>query len=170
MEPEFVMVHNMEEVLFDSTLQKCMMKNVIMKIPDYCTPERQMSFDTLVGKTLTSVKVSKGDEEIVFVCDNGDQFMLWHEQDCCERVTVDDICGDWEEILNSPILKAEETTNTPDGFVDPYLPKGPECSYTDSYTWTFYRITTMLGRVVIRWYGTSNGYYSERVSFCKLVP
>lgn len=146
-------------------------KRTHMKIPDYCTPEREMNFGVLVGKTLTEVRGSKGDDEIVFVCADGDQFMLWHEQDCCENVTVDDICGEWAEILNSPILMAEETSNTPEGFVDPYAQKeNEEHYYRDSYTWTFYRITTMLGQVVIRWYGTSNGYYSERVSFCKLVP
>jgi len=139
-----------------------------MRIPDYCTPEREVNFNALVGKTLISVKGVKGDERIVFSTSDGEEFMLWHQQDCCESVTVDDICGDWEEILNSPILKAEETSNTPEGFVDPYYKE--EDYYRDSFTWTFYRITTMLGQVVIRWYGTSNGYYSEAVDFCKLVP
>jgi hypothetical protein len=78
-------------------------------------------------------------------------------------VRVDDICGEWEEILNSPILAAGVSTNLPIGFVDPYEKR----KYRESFTWTFYRITTMLGQVVIRWYGTSNGYYSESVSFCK---
>ncbi len=140
-----------------------------MQIPDYCTPERNMDFNVLEGKTLTAVKGSKGDGEIVFTTSEGEQYMLWHEQDCCESVLVDDICGEWDEVLNSPILKAEASSNTPEGFVDPHAPKESDWG-RESFTWTFYRITTMLGQVVIRWYGTSNGYYSERVSFCKLVP
>ena len=139
-----------------------------MQFPNYSSPNRSVGFSALVGKTLAKVDGSKGDESIHFVTVDGDEYHLWHEQGCCESVTVEDICGDWDEIIGSPILSAEESTNVPEGFVDPHDKKDEKgWSYRESFTWTFYRITTMKGQVVIRWYGTSNGYYSESVSFCK---
>jgi len=84
---------------------------------------------------------------------------MFHSQDCCESVTIDDICGDVQDLVGTEILVAEEVMS--DDF-------GPKERYDESYTWTFYKFRTIKGSVDIRWYGTSNGYYSESVSFTKI--
>ena len=114
-----------------------------------------LKFSVLKGKTL--VKVEELDDEIVFTCSDGDTYFMHHIQDCCESVYVEDVCGDWEDILNTPILSAYAESNCGDPLND--------CD--ESNTWTFYSIYTIKGSITIRWYGTSNGYYSEDVSFCK---
>lgn len=118
----------------------------------------QKPFETLVGKTLTEVTGTAGDGEMTFKTDSGEVFVLYHEQDCCESVSIDDIEGDLADLIGAPIVLAEEASNMPE-------PEAPE--YADSFTWTFYRIATAKGFVVVRWYGESNGYYSESVSFAQ---
>ena len=122
--------------------------------------EHEAKFEDLLGKTIIEIDgAEEGNDVIVFLCDDGTKYMMYHEQDCCESVTVNDICGDVTRLLNTPITKAECTTNSNDPAVD---------EWDDSYTWTFYHLATVKGYVTIRWYGTSNGYYSESVDFVKL--
>lgn len=123
------------------------------------------TFEGLLGRTLTKVNVidSGNDDRIIFTLDSGEQYQLYHYQDCCESVNINDICGDLGDLLSSPILLAEEVSNSDEH------PEGMEevdC-YGESFTWTFYKLATIKGSVTIRWYGTSNGYYSERVDFAK---
>ena len=111
----------------------------------------------LVGKTM--VEVTNGNDIITFVAKTGEIYDMFHEQDCCESVFIDDIVGDLQDLVGSPILLAEEVDGeTPGDFDD---------KYCESYTWTFYKLATVKGYVDIRWFGSSNGYYSEGVSFRK---
>jgi hypothetical protein len=124
-----------------------------------------IQFKDLIGKTLTEIRGEKGSEEMVFTCQDGNKFRLVHHQDCCENVAIEDICGELHDLIGVPILQAEESTSgdNPPGV------RPPE-SAEESFTWTFYRISTIKGQVVIRWYGASNGYYSESVDFEKINP
>lgn len=123
-------------------------------------------FTELIGKTLTNVIVSDNKDQIDFVADDGTTYRMYHIQDCCESVDIEDITGDLSDLIGSPILKAEESTDTGSPKTEEY---GSGYSYTDeSSTWTFYKLATIKGYVDIRWYGSSNGYYSESVDFVKL--
>ena len=115
--------------------------------------------EDLIGKILASVE-NKG-SEVVFTADNGRKWKLYHDQDYSESVLVEDVIGDLTDLVGSPLLMAEEVSNDED--------PGPLYKYDDSYTWTFYKFATVKGYVTIRFYGTSNGYYSESVSFTELT-
>ena len=107
---------------------------------------------------MTSVERT-GDESILFTVDDGTKYLMHHYQDCCESVEIEDIDGSLEDLVGVPILVAEEVS---DG-----LPDKPRNEYDESFSWTFYKFATIKGYVTIRWYGTSNGYYSELVNFDK---
>lgn len=128
-----------------------------------------IQFDILLGKTLTDVKVI-GKEEIHFYADH-ERYILTHFQDCCENVYIESIIGDLNELIGSPITLAEEVSNnyySNDHAKLLHALMGPLPGSDESYTWTFYKLATVKGYVDIRWYGTSNGYYSESVSFYKV--
>jgi hypothetical protein len=120
----------------------------------------------LIGKTLTKVE-NKDNKAIIFTCEDGKQYKMYHRQDCCESVSIEDIVGDLQDLVGSPILKAEEVSNyEPTSKED--IERTKEANYWGSCTWTYYKFATIKGYVDIRWYGESNGYYSESVDFILL--
>ncbi len=126
----------------------------------------------LISKTITAIEVNEDRDEMRFACSDGATYLMKHDHDCCESVEIEDIIGSLEDLIGSPILQAEEVSEGGRGRdtrdeESPYWPEGvakPEYA-PESYTWTFYKFATIKGSVTIRWYGTSNGYYSESVSF-----
>lgn len=125
----------------------------------------EADIDELLGKTLVAIHGAKDEsDEIYFVCSDGMVFKMYHEQDCCEGVSVEDITGDPRRLLNTPITLAEDISST---FEDPF--PDAEGFWDESHTWTYYKLATVKGYVTIRWYGESNGYYSESVDMVKLT-
>ena len=122
---------------------------------------RYCNVNELLGKVLK--RISNDQYEITFETTDGEIYRMYHEQDCCEHVRVEDVIGDFDDLIGEPILLAEEATNLFDVIrtLDHYVSD-------DSHTWTFYKFATRKGYVDIRWLGESNGYYSESVSFVKV--
>jgi hypothetical protein len=110
------------------------------------------SFEDMVGHIVTTTKVTDDEMYLYFTPTNYVKF--YHDQFCCESVYIDDVCGDLNDLIGSPLLVAEEVSTE----------RVPQLNaYEDSFTWTFYRFATAKGDVTVKWYGSSNGYYSESV-------
>lgn len=112
----------------------------------------------LIGQTLTKIEFSADKDEILFHTSDGKKYRMYHWQDCCEDVSIDDINGNLDDLIGTPIVMAEESTNSDN-------PKGDYDEHWGTFTWTFYKFATTKGYVTFRWYGESNGYYSESVDF-----
>ena len=111
--------------------------------------------ETLKGKTIDRIYVNESKDEITF-CVDEEKYLMYHEQDCCESVSIEEIIGDLEDLLNSPIILSEKVSQSDE-------------QASESGTWTFYKLATVKGYVTIRWYGESNGYYSEEVDFIRII-
>ena len=109
----------------------------------------------LKGKILKDIKI-EGTESILFIDKDDIEYEMFHDYDCCENVYIEDIYGDINNLIGSKIIMAEEVINRD---------LSPLNEFDESYTWTFYKFATVKGYVTIRWYGESNGYYSEKVDF-----
>ncbi len=131
--------------------------------------DSQRDVSCLQGLTLQSVAYDRNLEEIRFKSTDGREFVMHHCQDCCESVGVDEIVGDLQDLVGTPIILAEDVSNEAPTEGRVYGEKGEYQYSDDSFTWTFYRFRTAKGNVDIRWYGSSNGYYSERVDFSEMT-
>lgn len=120
---------------------------------------------SLVGKTITKIVGKAGDDQIAFTTSDGCKYVLFHQQDCCEHVYVESIVGDLQDLVDEPLLVAEEVS---DAEMD--LPHDErEYGGPESYTWTFYKFDTRKGGVTIRFFGSSNGYYGESACFARVA-
>ncbi len=113
----------------------------------------------MVGLTFHHIEGGEKESDVLLFVGAGDvpSFKFYHEQDCCESVSIEDIVGDLEDLVGVPILEAREDSQEGSG------------SDYESATWTFYNFRTIKGSVTVRWLGTSNGYYSESVR-CQRLP
>lgn len=75
-------------------------------------------------------------DALIFTVEDGSAYKMEHCQSCCEKVYIESIVVDLQDLVGSPILVAEEVNGkSPADFE----------SYHDSYTWTFYKFATIKG-------------------------
>ena len=118
--------------------------------------DNHVSVSDMLGQTFSRVVSDK--DTVTFENDEV-RYVLYHNQNCCESVYVEDVCGDLEDLEGWPLLVSREDTNADD----------PKTCDSESYTWTFYNFATYKGFVTIRFLGESNGYYSETVDCRKEI-
>lgn len=117
----------------------------------------KIPFSHLTGKVISCIKEDEEDDyELHIECSDGTHFKMFHDQDCCESVKLIDGLEDLKALIGGRIEFAEVIVNGQD-------------KNNDHETWTFYKLSTIQASATLRWYGTSNGYYSEGVDFCKLM-
>ncbi len=116
----------------------------------------EIPFSYLKGKTLTKVVVPEDKNQIDFWTSDNEKIEMFHSQECCENVFLEDVVGEWDEIIGYPIELAEDVYNDGDGV--------GACE-----TWAFYKLVTNRGFVTLRWYGESNGYYSTTANLYRIV-
>lgn len=110
------------------------------------------SYEKIIGMIFDSVEQGTyyGDDAVVFSINGKKKFVLYHRQDCCESVNIEDISGDLNDLVGTPILEASERYEA-----------GEDDEWGGSSTWSFYSFRTIKGSVLIRFFGSSNGYYGE---------
>jgi hypothetical protein len=115
----------------------------------------ECSFSVLEHRLIKHIDgLAVDSEEVTFLMDDGTSYRMYHESDCCEIVRIVEIVGDDPKALCDVayVARAEENSEA-------------ATHVGESGTWTFYRLDTSKGNIVIRWLGESNGYYSESVTF-----
>jgi hypothetical protein len=115
----------------------------------------RLNVSEMVGKTV--VGIDNLGNELRFHMEDGSYYRMYHFRDCCESVYIEDIAGDLEDLVGSPLVRAEERTSKD-------FDTNPDVHRDYAYLWTFYEFATVKGSVTVRWYGESNGYYSVSVN------
>lgn len=115
-------------------------------------------YHNMIGKIIKEVRGGKiHSSDLLFIATDGSTFNFFPEDGGYGNdvsVRIDDIIGDVEDLIGYPVLIAESVTS----------------QSTDTYgTWTFYKFATVKCYVTIKWFGTSNGYYSEAVSYQEVL-
>ena len=114
----------------------------------------------LVGEVIVAIDGAVvGSGKITIKTKSGRTFVMHHEQDCCEDVSVQVVHGNVQDLIGKGVSRVEEK------IIEGYPSR-------ESATKTIFAIysASAWSALVIEWLGESNGYYSESVSFQEEIP
>ena len=117
----------------------------------------RVKFDVLVGEVLDAVDIDREKDQILLTTRSGRQFLIYHEQKCCETVEISGQDGSFDKLIGKPIVEAR------DNAVD----TSEEAADSQTTTTLVFRVDDQT--VISRWIGDSNGYYSESVDIAELI-
>jgi hypothetical protein len=55
--------------------------------------------ERLMGKTIVDIN-KLFDDEIFFTCSDGSRYRMYHSQNCCEQVYIEDIAGELSDLID----------------------------------------------------------------------
>ena len=120
---------------------------------------RHVEFSDLVGEVLDAVDIDREENQILLTTRSGRKFLVYHEQDCCEKVAISGQDGNFDKLIGKPIVEARDFA----------VDTGESESDYDSQTTTTLVFRVDDQTVISRWIGDSNGYYSESVDIAELI-
>ena len=120
---------------------------------------RHVEFSDLVGEVLDAVDIDREENQILLTTRSGRKFLVYHEQDCCEKVAISGQDGNFDKLIGKPIVEARDFA----------VDTGESESDYDSQTTTTLVFRVDDQTVISRWVGDSNGYYSESVDIAELM-
>lgn len=116
------------------------------------------TYSEFSGKTIQEIRgCKKHSDEVTIIFTDGSCLKFYHRQDCCETILLEDYDITPEWLIDSKIISVEERISRSGEGIKPLN------NWAESYTWSFYAIKTSSSTMVLRWYGESNGWYSETV-------
>lgn len=119
------------------------------------------NFEKLLGKTIVAIEKCPHNSFLRFKTSKNKIYEMSALDDYA-GVNIEDICGDLNDLLNTPILLAEVAYS--DGNPQHKGNVREIENSKDVLHWTYYKLATIKGYVDIRWFG-DNYYYSNVANF-----
>lgn len=60
----------------------------------------KINFNKLLGKIFSNIEINHRKDELTFHTKDGEVFELKHQQDCCESVSIENIVGNFQDLIN----------------------------------------------------------------------
>jgi hypothetical protein len=120
--------------------------------------------EVLLLRVIESIEgLEEDSSDVTIKFTDGTYITQYHEQDCCESVYITQVDGNASKHIGATMISLEEKVLDSEDMSSDDLP-----DYYESLTATFYTMKTSKGYLDWRFFGESNGYYSESVN-CKFI-
>lgn len=125
---------------------------------DQTPVERRTTISDIVGEVLAYIDTDESNSEILLTTASGRRFKIHHVQSCCESVRLIRVDGQFITLVGHVLIEVCREENARYDF--------------ERNTWTMATALTFRvdgSTVVSRWFGESNGMYSESIDITELV-